>query len=33
MESKRVEIFTLLREGFNKTEILKQLNVSRMTVH
>ena len=33
MEAKRIEISTLLRAGFKKTDISKQLNVSRMTVY
>ena len=33
MEDKIVEIYTLLRVGFKKTETSKQLNASRMTVH
>ena len=31
--AKGIEISTLLHAGFKKTEISKQLNVSRMTVH
>ena len=33
MEAKRFEISTLLLASFKKTEISKQLNVSRMIVH
>ena len=33
MKDKIFEIFSLLRAGFKKTRILKQLNVSRTTVH
>ena len=33
MEAKRIEVFTFLRKGFKKTEISKQVSVSRMTVH
>ena len=33
MEAKRIEIPILLRAGFMKTEISKQLKVSRMTIH
>ena len=33
MEAKRIEISTLLRVGFKKTENLKQLTVSRRAVH
>ena len=32
MKAKRYEIFTLLRMGFKKTEISKQLNVSRTSI-
>lgn len=33
MEDKRIKILNLLRVGFKKTEVLEQLNVSRITVH
>ena len=33
MEAKWIEVSTLVLAGFKKTEILKQLNVSRMTAH
>ena len=33
MKAKQIEISILLRSGFKKTEISKQLNVNRMTVH
>ena len=33
MNAKRIETTTLLRAGFKKTEISKQLNANRMTVH
>ena len=33
MEARRIEIFPLLRAGLKNTEISKQLNVNRMTVH
>ena len=32
MEAKKIEISTLLPTGFRKTEISKQLSVSKMTV-
>ena len=33
MEAKRIEMFTLLRAGYKKTEISNELNVSRMAIH
>ena len=33
MEAKRIKISALLRAGFKKADISKQLNVSRMIVH
>lgn len=33
MEDKKIEISTLLRAGFEKTEISNQLDVSRTTIH
>ena len=32
MEAKRIEMSSLFRAGFKRTEISKQLNVSRMTL-
>ena len=33
MEAKSIEISSLLRAGFKETEISKQLNVRRISVH
>ena len=33
MEAKRIEMYALLRASFTKTEISKQLNISKMYVH